>query len=125
MNAENTTETKVKLPINDLKPLVALGVEMANVADKIGHTKGPGKYAHLISLFDEVTALGAVNFKNVIPQAKDIDAEEMAELKTFIKEKFDIADDKLESVIEKALDIIQKQAEVVVDTIGLVKIIKA
>ena len=40
-----------------------------------------------------------------LPEFKDLDSEEKAELKDFVNTEFDIANDKLESVIEKAVGI--------------------
>jgi hypothetical protein len=53
----------------------------------------------------------------VVPELKDMDESEKQELKDYIKSEFDIANDKLEVTIEKAL-------AVVIDIYGLIQTIR-
>lgn len=114
-----------KLGIENVTKCVHLAVELGNVADKIGRTKGAGKYGHLLLLMDEVTALGSVDFKQVMPEIKDLDAVEKATLLQSVKEKFDIVDDKLEAVIEEGLAILVDASALVQRSIDLSKQLKA
>jgi len=114
-----------KLGIKNLKPVVSLGIEFGNVADKIGRNTGATRYLHLMDLFDELTGLGSVDFKQVSAEIKDLDAEERKELHEHLKVKFDIADDKLEQGIEQALSIVERQYALVKESMDLVKSLKA
>lgn len=114
-----------KLGIANLLPIIMLAVEMGNVADKMGRTKGLARYMNVTSLLDETVDVLKVDFKQVKAEIADLTAEERAEIEQAIKEKFDIADDKLEGVIEKSIGIVEKQISVVVEAIDLYKGLKA
>lgn len=113
-----------KLGMENLKPIVALALELGNVADKIGREKGAAKYLHLMDLFDELTGLAKVDFKKVKEEVKDLDAAEREELHAFMKVKFDIVDDKLEMAIEEGLKIVEEAYGLVTRSMDLVKGLK-
>lgn len=110
-----------KIGIKNLKPVVALTIEMANVADVMGRTKGVARFMALTALMDEVMGINGVDFKQVKAEVKDLDAAEKAELVDFLKAKFDIASDKLEGIIEEAIDLSGEIYDVVGKAIALVK----
>ena len=110
-----------KLGISNLKPVVSLGIELGNVADKVGRNTGATRYLALMDLFDELTALGSVDFKAVGAEIKDLDAGEREELHNHLKAKFDIVDDKLEMAIEEGLKIVEEAYGLVTRSIALVK----
>src|SRR5690606_41545942 len=96
-----------KFGIENLKPLVSLGIELGNVADKMGRSKGAARFGHLLMLTDEAMALGSVDFSKVKAEIKDLDESEKQQLKDHLKAKFDIVDDKLEVAIESGIDILR------------------
>lgn len=110
-----------KLGVSNLLPLIMLGVEMGNVGDKMGRTKGMQRYMHLTALFDEVTALGQVDFKQALAEAKDLDPSETQMIHEQLKVKFDIVDDKLELAIEEGLKIVEEAYGLVNRSITLYK----
>jgi hypothetical protein len=112
------------LGISNLKPVVALGIELGNVADKVGRNTGAARYLGLMDLFDELTALGSVDFKAIGAEIKDLDDAETKELHEFLKVKFDIVDDKLEMAIEEGLKIVEEAYGLVNRSIALVKGLK-
>ncbi len=114
-----------KFGISNLKIVVAVGIEMGNVADVMGRTKGAARYFALMSLTDELFALQGCDFSLLDDEIKDLSEVEGTELNSFIAAKFDIASDRLESVIERALTIVKKQADVIIESIDLAKYIKA
>lgn len=118
------SENQEKVGIENLKPIVALGIELGNVADKIGRGKGAARYLPLMDLFDELMALNGVSFAAVKAEIKDLDAGEREELHSFLKVKFDIVDDKLELAIEEGLKIVEEAYGLVVRSINLVKGLK-
>lgn len=113
-----------KYGIENLKPIVALALELGNVADKVGREKGAARYLNLMDLFDELTGLAKVDFAKVKKEVADLDASEREELHTFMKVKFDIVDDKLEMAIEEGLKIIEEAYGLVTRSIDLAKGLK-
>lgn len=112
--------------IANIKPIIALSIEMGNVIDKvIKADTAAGKLQAVLAITDEVMALPSVNFAEVIGEVKDLDEAEKAELLAFFKEKFDIADDKIEAVIESGLALLVKASGLVQEAIDLAKSVKA
>lgn len=120
----NDAVKEEKYGMENLKPIVALALELGNVGDKVGRTKGAARYLHLMDLFDELTGLAKVDFKKVKEEIKDLNAAEREELHTFMKVKFDIVDDKLEMAIEEGLKIIEEAYGLVTRSIELAKGLK-
>ena len=110
-----------KIGITNLKPVIAFGIELGNVADKMGRAKGSIRYLPLFELFDELTALGSVDFSQVRKEIEDLDSSERSELNSFLKSNFDIVDDRLEGVIEDSLEVIEQAYALVKRSIELVK----
>lgn len=111
----------MKIGITNLKPAVALAIEVGNVADVMGRTQGIAKFMALSSLMDEVISINGVDFKKVQEEVKDLDQTELAELHAFIGSKFDIKSDKLEAIIEGAIGISIDLFELGQKAIALVK----
>lgn len=119
-----TNAVEEKYGIENLKPIVALALELGNVGDKIGRAKGATRYLSLMDLFDELTGLAKVDFKKVKEEIKDLDAAEREELHNFMKVKFDIVDNKLEMAIEEGLKIVEEAYGLVTRSMDLVKGLK-
>ena len=98
-----------KYGIENLKPIVALTLEAANVTVKCVAEKSA---MPLIGLTDEVFALGSIDFKLIDDEFQDLDANEREELFIFVEQKFDIPQDNIELFIEKGLRIAAKQSYV-------------
>lgn len=116
--------TVEKKGITNIIPVLFVAIELGNVGDKMGRSKGAARYGHLLQLTDELMGLGAVDFSELKKEIKDLDAQERLELHAKIKEKFDIVDDKLEIAIEKGLELLEMQYQVVEGSIALYKEIK-
>lgn len=114
-----------KLGIADLKPVLGLAIELGNVIDKMGHTEGVAKYGQLLMLVDELAGLGSVKFDQIVPEFKDLDDAEKAELMAYVKEKLSLEDKDLEGKIEGGLGLIQKTIDLVNESIAFVKDLKA
>jgi hypothetical protein len=113
-----------KYGITNLLPMILLAVEIGNVADKVGTTAGPTKWFHATGLFDELLALGTVDFSQVRKELSEIDAEERAVIVTKLNEKLDLKDDQLEATIESFISIAERQVSVIVDSIAAIKALK-
>lgn len=116
-----------KLGIDQIKKVLALILELGNVGDYIGkHPElGVAKFAKLTELFDELMAMGSFSVEEFKKQYADLDEAEIAELKLFMKEKFNIEDDVLEGKIEQGLDLFAEGFEFVQKVIAFGKAMKA
>lgn len=117
------------LGIANLKKVLALVLECANVADKVRKAEGSGvaKYAALMNLWDEVVAIGGVSFDQVLPEIKDLDDAEQAELYAFLKEKLALEADnaKLEGIIEDMVGVLLEAEALVKRAVAMVEAYKA
>jgi len=114
-----------KIGVSNLVVLLALAIEVGNVADRVAHTEGTAaKAMHLTALTDELFALPTVNFSKIGTEVKDLDEAERAELYQILKQKFDIVDDRLETVIEGAVGIVIKASALVQEAIALAALLK-
>jgi hypothetical protein len=113
----------MKFGIENLKKVFALVIEMGNVADKIGqeNSKAWRKWFTVIELVDEIGALLTVDWKMLKPEYMDLSDGEKQEIRQFLKEKFDIKNDKLEMVIEDSFIIAQEIEVMVKKLIALVR----
>jgi len=75
--------------------------ELAKADGKINLMDAPLAMDPMIKLFGFISEI-----KKLGPEVKDISVEEKAELKVFIKDNYDIADDVIEAKVEKALDLL-------------------
>lgn len=119
------TPAPTPLGTADLKILLALLIEIGNVADAVGRDTTIARWGKLFNLIDEVAALGSIHLDQVVPEFKDLDEAEQADLKAFLKEKLQLADVNLEAAIEKGLDIVTDAVKLVENSISLVKSFKA
>ncbi len=94
-----------KIGTQNLKNAVLLLAALANAGDAIGHETGwKQRGAELLALIPLLKQASSIDFKKVMPELKDIDATERAELLKSFNEQFKIEDSKLEASIEKGLD---------------------
>lgn len=108
--------------IDNLKMLISLPTELGNVADAIsGDTGDWKKYFKLVDILDEVIDIVRVDWSVVKEEFDDLTEEEVAELKVYVQNKFDIRDDKLETIIEESLEILLSMGELINKAIKLVK----
>jgi hypothetical protein len=114
-----------KLGIENLKKVVKLIAALAGVGDKIGHDTSVSRWGNLFELIGAVREIAGLQWSQVLPEIKDLDAVERAEIEKVFKDQFDLVDDKLEAAIEKGIAIAEKQVAVVQEASDLVKELKA
>lgn len=109
--------------IENLKRVIGLPIELGNIGDAIGAENSSDwrRWFKLIDALDEVMDLMKVDWKILTDELQDISDEEHSELRLFIKEKFDIKEDKLEGIIEETFDILLGLMEVIKKSISLSK----
>lgn len=110
--------------LSNLLPVFLLVAEIGNVADFMGRNKGASKYLKIVDLFDELTAIGSVDFKQVLNDFKGLENSDRSELVEKITAKIDLGDAKVESLIEEGLGIAVDLASIVERSITLVKTFK-
>ncbi len=113
--------------VENIKKVLAAVLEGGNVAGKIVAAKGSKwlAMANLMDLVDEVMALTTVKWDLLDDEYKDMSASEKEDVMTFIKEKFDIPQNKVEAAIERSLSIAMKLEGIIKETIALVKDLQA
>lgn len=109
----------------NLMAVFMLACELGNVADYMGRTKGAAKYMKLVDLFDEVAAVGSIDWKQVVPAFKALDAAGRMELFAAIKAKIDLPDDKVEAKIEEGLGLMVEAYSIIERSIAFAKALKA
>lgn len=126
--AEEAKETLVeKHGIEGVKKILGLAVEAGNMVEKMVAEKGGRlkQFAHMMMLGDEVFALAGVEWKNLGNEFKDIDAAEMAELNTFVEEKFDLANDQVEVIVERSIKTLVSLGGSIMELVALGKAVSA
>lgn len=107
------------LGIENLKKVLAAVLHIANKVDELtqdGFQLVPDSLALLPNLVDALSLIK--NGRDAWLEFEELDVQERIEVVDFVKAEFDIEDDKLEEVVEVALDTIESVA-ILVDTIKL------
>jgi len=102
------------LGILNLKKVVVAILHLANKVDLV--TRDGIQWTDAVALFPNIVDGVALikNGKDALAEFKELDAVEKAELLDFVKVEFDLADDKLEDVVETALGVIESVSELIV-----------
>jgi hypothetical protein len=91
------------LGIENLKKAVKFAIDLG---EQFATSLADGfQWTDSFSFVDELIQVPGLlkSGKDVVAELKDLDATERQELYDYIKEEFDIADDKVEDVVEQAL----------------------
>lgn len=103
------------LPATEVKKLVACIAGALTVGGQIlaDGKVGIGDLARLPQLLGELQGLTGVDYKAVLPQVADLDADELTDLATTFKAAFNLADDTVERVVENGIDIVLQVVQAV------------
>lgn len=115
-----------KFGIDNLKKIIALPIELGNIADSIGAENSSNwkKWLKIIDIFDEVFDLFKVDFKAIKDEYLDLSESEKEEIKQMMKDKFKIHDEKLEFVIEKCFEMLFNLESIIKSAVQLFKDLK-
>lgn len=95
-----------KMGIDELKDVIRFGISLGESVDQ---ALADGKFdiTELGLLMTPIMQIGPAftGIDKVGGEIKDLDEAELAELKLFVEEELDLANDKVEEIIEKALGI--------------------
>lgn len=97
-----------------LKVVLKAVLHLANAVDEVTQDgfQVTDLVALLPNLLDGVSIIK--NGKDALAEFKELDVLEKQEVLDFVKAEFDIADDKLEDVVETALGVIESVSELIV-----------
>lgn len=102
--------------ITQLKKILAVIIEVGNVADRVINDKSVGyfkKLGYAFQLYDELGMLFTLNVANLREEIKELDEGDRKDLKDFVKAKFNILEKDIEAKIESALDLVEHAGEFV------------
>lgn len=123
------TEEK-KYGIENVKKCLAVFLEGGNIAGEIVSRSGEEVKWYekflvpFVKMGDELMALFSVDYKLVLPEFGEIDAEEKAELLAWAQEKFDIPQDNVEEKVEQAFKYMFMLGDILKEVIQFVKDLK-
>lgn len=106
-----------RLGIARLLPLVELAGEAVNVIHKLSNKAG---ILVLLSLTDEASAIGGLDFNQVWLEIKDLDAAEGKMLNDAFKGKISLSDKALEAKLEGGGDLLEKSLKLAFEAKALV-----
>ncbi len=92
-----------KLGTESIKKLLVFGAEFGEVAHRVRGMKDANfvqKAIAFLQIFDEAADLLTLDLKTLRDEYFDLDPNEILDLKKFMAEEFDIADDELEGTME-------------------------
>ena len=120
---------ETKLGIENVKKVIVLPIEIGNVVGEIvampAETPMTVKLTPVLKLYDEIMGILTVDFGQVIPEFKDVDSVESEEILELFKTKFNIPQDNVEAVVEKAFVLLKRNYDVVMADIAFAKEIVA
>lgn len=111
-----------KLGIDDLKKLFIATIHMGNAcgaAFEDGHI-GLTDISAMMAFGAASKDMATVDFKLVMPEAKDIDDDEMTELMGIVEENFDIPEEHVEDKVKQILGLAARFYGLVSDAIDMV-----
>lgn len=91
---------------SEIKKVVGLGIELFNVAPEVMDAKGAtSRLLALSPLKDELIEIVTFDQDLLKKQWDDLSDAEMDDVYQFAKDKYDIADDQVEEMVEEGFDI--------------------
>lgn len=109
--------------IENLKKIISVGAKIGNIGGMTFQDGQINKDDLLVlpSFFELFPTLIAVQWTQIVPEAKDISESESAELIDWFKYEFNIPQDNVEVTIEQALSLINTVAQFIVNIIKAFK----
>lgn len=100
--------------IEQIKSVVSLGLHLGELIDSLSDGIGLGDLGPALRVAKSVKpAIDAIGGGKIVSELKDLSDEEKAELKAFVESEFDIHDDNLEALIEKAIGVVLDLSDIV------------
>lgn len=101
-----------KYGVEQIIKVLDVVVEVGNVSEKVASaTTVMGKVMAIIPLSDELLCLMSLSPLTLKAEFSELDADEKKLLQDHVKEKFDIADDQIESKVELGLTLVSEAVE--------------
>jgi hypothetical protein len=104
----------MSLGTTNLKKVLLFAIKLSEKVDEV--TVDGFQWSDAVALFPNlVEAIGVVkSAKDAYAEFLDLDEEEKDDVLAYVRDEFDIADDKLEDVVETALLVVSNVAELIV-----------
>ena len=95
-----------KLGIEELKDVVALGISVGELVEALSDGVGISDIGKLVAVVRRApAAVASLKSGKVLPELKDLDAEEKMALKAWAAEELDLENDKVEAAVEAGLNV--------------------
>lgn len=107
--------------IDNLKKVISIGAKIGNVGGKVyaDGKIGLSDLAHVPEFISALRKISEVDWRQVVPEAKDLQAEEVEELIFSFREEFNIPQTGSEIKIEEVLSIISQLVACVISLVGV------
>ena len=101
-----------KLGISEVKDVLGLGLAVGELVEALADGVGISDIAKLVGVVKKApAAVAAIKSGKVLPELKDLDDAEKAELKAYAASEFNLANDKVEAAVEAGLGIVLDLAD--------------
>ena len=101
-----------KLGTQELKDVLGLGLALGELVEALADGVGISDIAKLVGVVKKApAAVAALKSGKVLPELKDLDDAEKAELKAYAASEFNLANDKVEAAVEAGLGVVLDLAD--------------
>ena len=101
-----------KLGISEVKDVLGLGLAVGELVEALADGVGISDIAKLVGVVKKApAAVAAIKSGKVLPELKDLDDAEKAELKAYAASEFNLANDKVEAAVEAGLGVVLDLAD--------------
>lgn len=95
-----------KLGISEVKDVLGLGLAVGELVEALADGVGISDIAKLVGVVRKApSAVSALKSGKVLPELKDLDAEEKAELKAWAAQEFQLQNHNVEAAVEAGLNV--------------------
>lgn len=113
-----------KIGITELRQLFTAAIEMGNACGLAFEDKkiGLGDIKDLMQFASALKDMATeVDFKMAVPEFKDLDNDEMAELMEIVEENFDIPEEMVEEKVKQIFGLALRQYQIISEAIDMVR----
>jgi hypothetical protein len=113
------------LGVENLEKIIVIGAKLGNVGGKVWADKkvNTEDLVYIPELFMIFPDIPSVQWKQLVPEGKDVSAEEASQLLNAFNVAFDIPQDALETKIETVLEVISRVVAAISEIVALVKML--
>lgn len=95
-----------KLGVSEVKDVLGLAISLGELVEALSDGVGISDIGKLVTVVRKApSAVSALKSGKVLPELKDLDAQEKEELKAWAATEFDLENDKVEAAVESGLNV--------------------